>query len=110
MKQVFTLTSSAIEQIKILLQKRQQPAMGIRIGVKTKGCSGLAYTLEYVDQQNPSDECVEQDGVRVMIAPEAVLFIVGTEMDFVQDKLHSGFVFTNPNEKGKCGCGKSFHV
>lgn len=110
MKQVFTLTSAAIEQIKALLKKRQQPAIGIRIGVKTKGCSGLAYTLEYVDHQNPSDECVEQEGVRVMIAPEAVLFIVGTEMDFVQDKLQSGFVFINPNEKGKCGCGKSFHV
>ena len=93
-----------------LLDKRGKPSIGIRIGVRSKGCSGLSYTLEYADNKHPMDELVEQHGVTVLIDPKATLFILGTEMDYVEEKLQSGFVFRNPNEKGRCGCGESFHV
>ncbi len=105
-----TITPGAVERIRILLKKREKPAEGIRIGVKTKGCSGLQYSIEYADAKNPFDEEVIADDVKVFIDPKAIMFILGTEMDFVDEQMHSGFVFTNPNEKGKCGCGKSFHV
>ena len=104
------LTPAAIERVKALLDKRGKPSAGIRIGVKTKGCSGLSYTLEFADTKGAMDEVVEQDGVTVLIDPKATLFILGTEMDYVEEKLQSGFVFRNPNEKGRCGCGESFHV
>ena len=104
------LTPAAVERVKSLLEKRGKPAAGIRIGVKTKGCSGLSYTLEFADEKGPMDEMVQQDGVTVLIDPKATLFVLGTEMDYVEEKLQSGFVFKNPNEKGRCGCGESFHV
>jgi iron-sulfur cluster assembly protein len=78
--------------------------------VRTKGCSGLSYTLEYADDKAPSDEVVEAHGVRLLVDPKASLFLIGTEMDYEVEKLKSGFVFRNPNEKGRCGCGESFHV
>ncbi len=104
------LTATAVERVKALLDKRGKPSAGIRIGVRTKGCSGLSYTLEYADAKGPADEVVEQDGVTVLIDPKASMFIFGTEMDYVEEKLQTGFVFRNPNEKGRCGCGESFHV
>ena len=105
-----TLTGSAVERVKALLDQRGKPSAGIRIGVRTKGCSGLSYTLEYADAKGPADEVVEQDGVTILIDPKASMFIFGTEMDYVEEKLQTGFVFRNPNEKGRCGCGESFHV
>jgi iron-sulfur cluster assembly protein len=105
-----TLTDAAAERVKALLAKRGKPSVGIKIGVRTKGCSGLSYTLEYADERGKFDEVVETKGVTVIIDPKATLFILGTEMDYVEDKLQSGFVFKNPNEKGRCGCGESFHV
>jgi iron-sulfur cluster assembly protein len=105
-----TLTSNAVERVRELLDKRGKPSAGIRIGVRTKGCSGLSYTLEFADAPGPMDEKVEQDGVTVLIDPKAAMFIFGTEMDYVEEKLQSGFQFRNPNEKGRCGCGESFHV
>jgi iron-sulfur cluster assembly protein len=104
------LSPAAVARVKALLDKRGKPSAGIRIGVKTKGCSGLSYTLEFADAKSAMDEVVEQDGVTVLIDPKATLFILGTEMDYVEEKLQSGFVFKNPNEKGRCGCGESFHV
>ena len=105
-----TLTSTAVERVRALLDKRGKPSAGIRIGVRTKGCSGLSYTIEYADAKGPADDVVEQDGVTVLIDPKASMFILGTEMDYVEEKLQTGFVFRNPNEKGHCGCGVSFHV
>ena len=105
-----TITPAAIGRVRELLNKRGKPSVGIRIGVRSKGCSGLSYTIEYADERGVGDEAIEQDGVTVLIDPKASLFIFGTEMDFVEEKLQSGFVFRNPNEKGRCGCGESFHV
>jgi iron-sulfur cluster assembly protein len=108
--QMMTLTDAAVDHVKALLEKRGKPSVGIRIGVRTAGCSGLSYTLEYADEKGEFDEAVETGGVTVLIDPKASMFLLGTEMDYVEDKLQSGFVFSNPNEKGRCGCGESFHV
>jgi iron-sulfur cluster assembly protein len=105
-----TVTAAAVARVRALLDKRGKPSAGVRIGVRTRGCSGLSYTLEYADTVGPADEVVEAEGVRIIIDPKASMFVFGTEMDFVEDKLQSGFVFRNPNEKGRCGCGESFHV
>lgn len=107
-----TITPSAIAQINALLAQRGKPSAGIKIGVRTKGCSGLSYTIEYADEVGQYDEVVDlpESSVKVLIDPKAIMFIVGTQMDYVEEKLKSGFTFTNPNEKGRCGCGESFHV
>jgi iron-sulfur cluster assembly protein len=110
LRQAMTLTDAAAEHIRALLSKRGRPAVGIRIGVRSRGCSGLTYTLEYADEKGRLDELVQDKGVTVLIDPKASMFIIGTEMDYVEDKLQSGFTFRNPNEKGRCGCGESFHV
>ncbi len=104
------VTERAAERVKALLASRGKPSFGVRIGIRTKGCSGLSYTLEFADEKGPFDEVVEEHGVRLLIDPKATMFILGTEMDYVEEKLQSGFVFKNPNEKGRCGCGESFHV
>ena len=105
-----TVTPAALQKIKALLDGRGKPSAGIRIGIRTKGCSGMSYTLEFADERNSFDEVVETQGVTILIDPKATMFILGTEMDYREDKLESGFVFANPNEKGRCGCGESFHV
>ena len=105
-----TVTPTAAEKVKALLAGRGKPSAGIRIGIRTKGCSGMTYTLEFADARTPFDEVVETQGVTLLIDPKATMFILGTEMDYREDKLESGFTFTNPNEKGRCGCGESFHV
>jgi len=107
---ILTITEAAAARIKALLDGRGKPSSGIRIGVRSKGCSGLSYTLEFADAIGPYDDVVEAYGVKVLVDPKAVMFILGSQMDYVEDKLSSGFVFQNPNEKGKCGCGESFHV
>jgi iron-sulfur cluster assembly protein len=104
------ITVAAAERVKTMLANRGKPSAGIRIGVRSKGCSGLSYTLEFADEKSPYDEVVEDKGVTVLIDPKATMFILGTEMDWVEEKMQSGFVFRNPNEKGRCGCGESFHV
>lgn len=107
---VLTLTEKAALRVKALLDKRGKPAAGVRIGLKTKGCSGMAYALNYVDTPVAGDECLSAHGVTVFIDPAAVLFLIGSEMDYNDDPITPGFVFNNPNEKGRCGCGQSFHV
>ena len=108
--QVMTVTPAAAERVKALIEGRGKPTAGIRIGVRSKGCSGMSYTLEFADSQQPMDEVVDTQGVKLLIDPKASLFLIGTEMDYEEEKLKSGFVFKNPNEKGRCGCGESFHV
>jgi iron-sulfur cluster assembly protein len=110
MPALFTISDTAAERIKELLASRGKPSAGIKVGIRTRGCSGLSYSIEYADKVEPHDEVVEEKGVKVLIDPKAVMFLIGTEMDFVEEKLKSGFAFKNPNEKGKCGCGESFHV
>tara|TARA_Y100000031_G_C8158735_1_gene355859 strand:- start:360 stop:701 length:342 start_codon:yes stop_codon:yes gene_type:complete len=105
-----SLTDTAAERVKAMLASRGKPSLGVRIGIRSKGCSGLSYTLEFADQKEPLDEVLKDKGVTILIDPKATLFILGTEMDFVEEELQSGFVFRNPNEKGRCGCGESFHV
>ena len=105
-----TLTDAAAERVKALLAKREKPAYGVRIGVRSAGCSGLSYTLEYADEKGKYDEVVEDKGITILIDAKAVMFVLGTTMDWQEDKLKQGFVFSNPNEKGRCGCGESFHV
>ena len=105
-----TLSDAAAARLKQLLDGRETPAAGLRIGVRNGGCSGLAYTMEFADKPNPMDEVVETKGVKVMIDSKALMFLLGSEMDYTEDKLRSGFTFKNPNEKGRCGCGESFHV
>jgi iron-sulfur cluster assembly protein len=110
LRQAMTVTDAAAQRIQALLAKRGKPSVGIRVGVRSRGCSGLTYTLEYADEKGKFDEIVQDKGVTILIDPKATMFIIGTEMDFVEDKLQSGFTFRNPNEKGRCGCGESFHV
>ena len=110
LKQAMTVTDEAAKRIQALMAKRGKPSAGIRIGVRSRGCSGLTYTLEYADEKGKFDEVVQDKGVTILIDPKATMFIIVTEMDYVEDKLQSGFTFRNPNEKGRCGCGESFHV
>jgi len=108
--QLMTVTVLAAERVRGMIEGRGKPTAGIRIGVRTKGCSGLSYTLEFADKQEPMDEIIEAEGIKLLVDPKASLFLIGTEMDYEEEKLKSGFVFRNPNEKGRCGCGESFHV
>jgi iron-sulfur cluster assembly protein len=118
MKNPIAITPAAMVRIRSLLAARGKPSAGVRVGVRTKGCSGLSYTIEYADGIGKFDEVVEvKDGegggkgaFKLLIDPKAIMFILGTEMDYVEEKLKSGFIFRNPNEKGRCGCGESFHV
>ncbi len=109
-KQVMSITDIAANQVKALLKKRGKSSLGIRIGVKTGGCSGLKYFVEYADVKNQFDELLQDKGVTVLIDSKALMFLFGTEMDYVEEQFKSGFIFTNPNEKSKCGCGNSFNV
>jgi iron-sulfur cluster assembly protein len=108
--QPISVTEAAAQRIKAMLAASEPPAAGVRIGVRARGCSGMSYTLDYATARQPGDEVVEMHDVTIFIDPKASMFIFGTEMDYVTDKLESGFVFRNPNEKGRCGCGESFHV
>ncbi len=104
-KQAVTMTPTAAAQIATLMQKGG--TKGLRIGVKKGGCAGMEYTMDYVDEIDPNDEVIEQEGARVMIAPMAQMFLFGTEIDYRSTLLESGFVFNNPNVAEACGCGES---
>ncbi|MDO5652984.1 MAG: iron-sulfur cluster assembly protein IscA [Brachymonas sp.] len=104
-----TMTTAAAEHVQKALAKRGKGA-GVRLGIKTTGCSGLAYNIEYVDEVAPEDQVLEMHGVKVFIDPKNLQYLEGTEMDYVRDGLNESFRFTNPNEKDRCGCGESFRV
>ena len=107
---MITVTTNALHQIKKLITSRENIPAGIKVGINTKGCSRLSYTLEYVDQIDVKDEVFQFDDIKIFIDPKSSLFLIGTEVDYVEGELESGFRFVNPNEKGRCGCGESFHV
>ena len=105
--QVMRLTDAAAERIKTLMANAERPIAGLRVGVRNGGCAGMSYTMDYAESAGPMDEVVEDKGVKILIDPKAVLFLLGTEMDWRSDRLQSGFVFNNPNQVGACGCGES---
>jgi len=104
-----TLTPRAAEHVQDYISRRGK-GLGLRLGVRTTGCSGLAYKMEFADAANPEDTIYESLGVKVLIDPKSLVYIDGTELDFVREGLNEGFKFNNPNEKDKCGCGESFNV
>ncbi len=107
---VMTLTDAAAERVKSIIARAGKPIAGLRVGVKNGGCAGMSYTMEYAESISPLDEVVEDKGVTVLIDPKAVLFLLGTVMDFQTTKLSSGFVFNNPNQTSACGCGESVAI
>ena len=105
-----TLTKSAVHRVETLMMLAEKTVLGLRIGVTNTGCSGHMYQVEYAEDERPLEEVVEQDGVKIFIDPLALMFVFGSKLDYVEDKLQSGFVFENPNETSRCGCGESFAV
>ena len=108
--QVVRLTEAAAERIKAVMAKADRPIAAVRVGVKNGGCAGMSYTMDYAEKIEPLDEIVEDKGVRILIDPKAVLFLLGTEMDYKVDKLSAQFVFNNPNQTAACGCGESVQL
>jgi iron-sulfur cluster assembly protein len=111
-QQMITLTPSAAEQVKALIAQAPegQPVLGLRIGVQSGGCSGMSYFMEYAVDKNPAEEVIEDKGVKIFVDAKAMLYLIGTEMDYNESDFEAGFTFRNPNETGRCGCGKSFKV
>ncbi len=107
---VVTLTDAAAARVREIMSGADKPIVGLRVGVKNGGCAGMSYTMEMADAVAPHDEVVEDKGVRVLIDPKAILFLLGTQMDFQTSKLSSGFVFHNPNQTSACGCGESVAI
>ena len=108
--QVMRLTEAAASRIKSVMEQAGKPVAGVRVGVKNVGCAGMEYTMENADAVNPTDEIVEDKGVKLLIDPKAVLFLLGTEMDYKTEKLSAQFVFNNPNQTSACGCGESVQL
>lgn len=107
---IITLTETAAERVRAIMSKSSENIVGVRVGVKNGGCAGMEYTMDYAQEQDPLDEVVEDKGVKILIDPKAILFLLGTEMDYQIDKLSSGFVFNNPNQTSACGCGVSVEI
>ena len=109
-KQIISLSENAAKRIKEIMSKAEKNSVGVRVGVKTGGCAGMSYVMEYTKQINPSDEVIEDKGVKLFVDPKAVMYLLGTEMDYKKDEFSSSFIFKNPNETERCGCGESFKV
>ena len=109
-KQIITLSDNAAQRIKEIMANTKEPSIGVRIGVKSGGCAGMSYIMEYAKSSNSNDEVIEDKGIKVLIDPGAVMYLLGTEMDYKKEELSSTFVFKNPNETERCGCGESFKV
>ena len=107
---VVTLTDAAAARIKQIMSEADNDYVGVRVGVKNGGCAGMSYTMEYAEERNPLDEVVEDQGITILIDPKALLFLLGTEMDYKVERLKSGFVFNNPNQTDACGCGESVTI
>jgi len=109
-EQVIKLSENAASKIKEIMSKAEDKTIGVRVGVKSGGCAGMSYIMEYAVDVKPNEEIVEDKGVKVLIDPEAVMYLLGTEMDYKKEKFTSQFIFKNPNETERCGCGESFKV
>ena len=109
-KQIISLSENAAKRIKEIMSKAEKNSVGVRVGVKTGGCAGMSYVMEYTKQINPSDEVIEDKGVKLFVDPGAVMYLLGTEMDYKTEEFSSSFVFKNPNEIERCGCGESFKI
>ena len=110
MKQVITLSNNAAIRIKEIMSKDDNKSIGVRVGVKSGGCAGMSYVMEYAKEIKPNDEVIEDKGVKVFIDPSAIMYLLGTEMDYKKEEFSSSFIFKNPNETERCGCGESFKV
>ncbi|MDZ4790425.1 MAG: iron-sulfur cluster assembly accessory protein [Hyphomicrobiales bacterium] len=108
--QIISITDAAAERVKAIMSRSETPIAGVRLGVKKGGCAGMEYTMSYADAANPADEVVEDKGVTVFVEPQAVLFLLGTQMDYKVEKMSSTFVFNNPNQTSACGCGESVAI
>ena len=109
-EQVIKLSDNAANRIKEIMSKADNTAIGVRVGVKSGGCAGMSYVMEYAKESKKNEEVIEDKGVKVFIDPNAIMYLLGTEMDYKKDKFSSQFVFKNPNETERCGCGESFKV
>ena len=109
-KQVITLSQRAADRVKEIMSKTKDSIIGVRVGVASGGCAGMSYVMEYAKKANPNDEVIEDKGVKVLIDPKAIMYLLGTEMDYKKEELSSTFVFKNPNETERCGCGESFKI
>ena len=109
-KQVITLSDRAAERVKQIMSNAKESIIGLRVGVASGGCAGMSYVMEYAKEANPNDEVIEDKGVKVLIDPKAIMYLLGTEMDYKKEEFSSTFVFKNPNETERCGCGESFKV
>ena len=109
-KQVITLSNRAAERVKEIMAQAKEPIVGVRVGVASGGCAGMSYVMEYAKEIKPNEEIIEDKGVKVLIDPKAIIYLLGTEMDYKKDKFSSQFIFKNPNETERCGCGESFKV
>ena len=107
-EQVIRLSDNAASRIKEIMSNAENSAIGVRVGVKTGGCAGMSYIMEYAKEVRPNEEIIEEKGVKVLIDPNAVMYLLGTEMDYKKEQFSSTFVFKNPNETERCGCGESF--
>ena len=109
-KQAIRLSDNAAKKIKEIMSAADSNAIGVRVGVEAGGCAGMSYVMEYTKEQNPNDEIIEDKGVKVFVDTAAVMYLLGTEMDYKKEELSSSFVFNNPNETERCGCGESFKI
>ena len=109
-KQIIKLSENAANRIKEIMLSAEKKSIGVRVGVKSGGCAGMSYVMEYAKEINPNDELIEDKGVKVFIDSSAIMYLLGTEMDYKKEKFSSSFVFNNPNETERCGCGESFKV
>ena len=109
-KQIITLSDNAAQRIKEIMSNAEEPSIGVRIGVKSGGCAGMSYVMEYAKSSNSKDEVIEDKGVKVFVDSAAIMYLLGTEMDYKKEELSSSFVFNNPNETERCGCGESFKI
>ena len=109
-KQIITLSENAAIRIKEIMSKAESNAVGVRVGVKSGGCAGMSYIMEYTKEINPNDEIIEEKGVKLFVDSGAIMYLLGTEMDYKKEEFSSSFVFKNPNETERCGCGESFKI